>query len=149
MLQQGSTSVFLFYFILEYLDIKAHGSKAVVTGYHCRLWIFHPTVVEVSATVCKGGNEGKNTLPRAIAKALRLVLTVRDKHLSHSHIAGVLYGIFISFYQVVVAGDFHYGYATSFHTLSPLYPKSSIGDKPTKLNIHLRLSKCNSILTLL
>lgn len=82
---------------------ETYGAKSVVARNHRGLFVFHPAVKEVHATVGERHDEGGENLPGAVAETFWLLPAVCDKNGSFLQVACVLDGVLVLFHEVLVA----------------------------------------------
>ena len=93
---------YLFSLLFYGLNIKADGTESVIAGNHCRMCIFHPSVKEVATALCQCGHEPVHAGPRFITKTVGLLTVDGDKFLAQNHVTGVLNGVFVPRYQILI-----------------------------------------------
>ena len=89
-------SVFVFHRFHE----EGYGAKSVVAGEHGGVGIFHPSVVEIAATLGKRLHVRGENAPRRRAKALGALGILGSIGLVQFGVAGVGNGVFIRFDQL-------------------------------------------------
>ena len=84
-------------------DKETYRAKSVVARNHRGLFVFHPAVKEVHATVGERHDEGGEGFPGAVAETFWLLPAVCDKNGSFLQVACVLDGVLVLFHEVLVA----------------------------------------------
>ena len=109
-------------------EIKTHGTKSVVAGYHRAVRIFHPPVIKVATAHCKLFDKLFHAIPCALAHSARHLSTFAHKNVSRLHVASMLDGVFVHRHKVCI---FHFSHRSDFNvfhiltaTIIPLAPPS-------------------------
>ena len=97
---EGMSTCGLYLLSFYPLDIKAHGSEPIITTYHCAVGVFHPSVVEIPLSSCKGFYKLAHRFPCLWTKSLGTMSVDAHPRLAFTYLAGVLNGIFVFCHQV-------------------------------------------------
>ena len=93
--------------LFHHLDVERYGAETIVAREHCRVWVAHPTIEKVAATLRKLAHEGFERRPRTLAHRSGTLAVLDHEALPEAHIARVLDRILILRHQILIARDAH------------------------------------------
>ena len=99
---EGVSTCWLYLLSFNFLDIKTNRSETIITTYHCTIRVFHPTIVKISFSSCKGCYKLAHCFPCFRAKTLRTKPINANPRLTFSYITSVFYGIFVFCHQGII-----------------------------------------------
>lgn len=85
------------------LNHEGEGTEAIIAADEGRMRILHPSIIEVSPTLCQFLHKCPHRLPSTVTEIIGLLPIDGDKLLSQADIACMLYGILVLLNKIRIA----------------------------------------------